>query len=431
MTATPNRTEPQPEPNASRRIGPRPLALHLATAGATLTGAMAGLPLALAGGIPWHPDLAAKAAALMTDMGAADSMRLNGAVAAECARRMQATLAGIEQYQTHPWHRIANEPPTIWRQGAVRLLDYGIPGQADAPVVMFVPSQINRAWVLDLMPDNSLLRWLAAEAGLRPLLLDWGTPGKPERRYDVAAFLNGPLSSALDAAADLASDRPGAHRPAGSPSVPVVGYCMGGTLSVALALLRSDAVSALALLASPWDFHADLSPQAKAFAAALPMWQPVLEAFGEMPIDLIQAFFAALDPNLAQRKFARFASMDPDSDRARQFVALEDWLNDGPALPPLVAHDCLVGWYNRNLPGSGRWQIDGKPLRAGDLTMPVFAAIPARDRIVPPASARGAIRDLPNATVIEPAAGHIGMVVGSRARRSLWQPLAEWLRGVA
>ncbi len=45
------------------------------------------------------------------------------------------------------------------------------------PVVMFVPSQINRAWVLDLLPGNSMLRWLAAEAGLRPLLLDWGTPG--------------------------------------------------------------------------------------------------------------------------------------------------------------------------------------------------------------------------------------------------------------
>ncbi len=418
MTATANRMEP--EPTVSRRIGPRPLALHLATAGATLTGAMASLPLAQAGGIPWHPDIADRAETLLDRMAGADSMRLGAAVAAECARRMQATLAGIEQYQTHPWHRAVEEPPAIWRQGAVRLLDYGLPGQADAPAVMFVPSQINRAWVLDLLPDNSMLRWLAAEAGLRPLLLDWGTPGRPERRYDVAAFLSGPLSSALDAATRLGGDRP----------VPVVGYCMGGTLSVALATLRGDAVSALALLASPWDFHADLSPQAEAFAAALPMWQPVLEAFGEMPIDLIQAFFAALDPNLAQRKFARFAAMDPDSEKARQFVALEDWLNDGPALPPRVAHDCLVGWYNENLPGSGRWQVGGRAIRPGDLRMPVLAAIPSQDRIVPPASARGAVRDLPDATIIEPAAGHIGMVVGSRARRSLWQPLADWLRAV-
>lgn len=425
MTAVPTRKDrgpkgTDPDPTKSRRIGPRPLALHLATAGATLTGAMAALPLAQSGGIPWHPDIADRAGGLLAEMKAADGTRLGAAIAAECARRMQATLAGIEKYQTHPWHRIADDPPAVWRQGAVRLLDYGLPDRPDAPVVMFVPSQINRAWVLDLLPDNSMLRWLAAEAGLRPLLLDWGTPGRPERRYDVAAFLGGPLSSALDAAVSLNGDRP----------VPVVGYCMGGTLSVALGLLRSDAVSALALLASPWDFHADLSPQAEAFAASLPMWQPVLEAFGEMPIDLIQAFFAALDPNLAQRKFARFASMDPDSEKARQFVALEDWLNDGPALPPRVAHDCLVGWYNENLPGTGRWQIGATAIRPGDLRMPVFAAIPAQDRIVPPASARGAVVDLPDATVIEPAAGHIGMVVGSRARRSLWQPLAAWLGAV-
>ena len=122
--------------------------------------------------------------------------------------------------------------------------------------------------------------------------------------------------------------------------------------------------------------------------------------------------------------------MDPDSEKARQFVALEDWLNDGPALPPRVAHDCLVGWYNENLPGSGRWQVGGRAIRPGDLRMPVLAAIPSQDRIVPPASARGAVRDLPDATIIEPAAGHSGMVVGSRARRSLWQPLADWLRAV-
>lgn len=410
---------------AARRPGPRPLALHLATAGATLTGSMAGLPLALNGGIPWHPDLADKAAELVGHMSGADSSHLSAAVAAEIGRRMQATLAGIEKYQTHPWQRQVVEPPTIWRQGSVRLLDYGLPDRNQGPdgdrVVMFVPSQINRGWVLDLMSDSSLLRWLAAEAGIRPLLLDWGTAGHVERRYDVAAFLTGPLSAALDHATALA----------GRPAVPVVGYCMGGTLSVALSLLRTDAVSALGLLAAPWDFHADLSPQAESFAASLPMWQPVLEAFGEMPIDLIQAFFAALDPNLAQRKFARFAAMDPESARARQFVALEDWLNDGPALPPRVAHDCLVGWYNENLPGKGTWRIGDTAIRPADLRIPVFAAIPAQDRIVPPASARGAVRDLPDATIIEPAAGHIGMVVGSRAQRTLWRPLGDWLRGVA
>lgn len=382
---------------------------------------MAGLPLALSGSLPWHPDLADKAAELTARMGQADVPSLNAAVAAEVGRRMQATLAGIEAYQTHSWKREMVEPPTIWRQGSVRLLDYGIPGQDTGHVVMFVPSQINRAWVLDLMSDSSLLRWLAAEAGIRPLLIDWGDAGHVERRYDVAAFLTGPLSAALDHAAALAQ----------RPSVPVVGYCMGGTLSVALSLLRPDAVSALGLLAAPWDFHADLSPQAESFAASLPMWQPVLEAFGEMPVDLIQAFFAALDPNLAQRKFARFAAMDPDSDRAHQFVALEDWLNAGPALPPRVAHDCLVGWYNENRPGKGTWRIGSTAIHPADLKIPVFAAIPAQDRIVPPASARGAIRDVPGATVIEPAAGHIGMVVGSRARRTLWQRLGDWLRTVS
>ena len=137
MTAMPNSKDPGP--TGSRRIGPRPLALHLATAGATLTGAMAALPLAQSGGIPWHPEISDRAADLLADMKSVDGTKLGAAIAAECARRMQATLAGVEQYQTHPWHRIADDPPAVWRQGAVRLLDYGLPDRPEAPVVMFVP----------------------------------------------------------------------------------------------------------------------------------------------------------------------------------------------------------------------------------------------------------------------------------------------------
>jgi len=61
------------------------------------------------------------------------------------------------------------------------------------------------------------------------------------------------------------------------------------------------------------------------------------------------------------------------------------------------------------------------------LERPVFLAIPENDRIVPAASAQALADALPQAEVVRPKAGHIGMVVGRRGQSGLWQPLSRWL----
>lgn len=55
-----------------------------------------------------------------------------------------------------------------------------------------------------------------------------------------------------------------------------------------------------------------------------------------------------------------------------------------------------------------------------------LVVIPARDRIVPPASAEALDAALPHAAVRRVPLGHVGMIVGGRALRSLWAPLANW-----
>jgi len=74
---------------------------------------------------------------------------------------------------------------------------------------------------------------------------------------------------------------------------------------------------------------------------------PMLETWGELPLDLLQSLFTQVDPLLALRKFSRFGRLDGNSPQAANFVALEDWLNDGVPLPAAVARDCLAGWYGR------------------------------------------------------------------------------------
>jgi len=429
---------PQNQPRQNQRLGPRPLPLHLTTAFNCWLSSQAALPLLKNGSITWRPEVAARGAALSRQLAnaAAQSQKAAAnennqnqrkssagpqadpfdlAVTHEVFRRLQDLSAGIRTYQSHPYRRDLAAPPVLWREGTTRLLDFRPEG---GQPVLFVPSLVNRAYILDLSAEHSLLRWLAAETGLRPLLVDWDAPGDAEKKFTLTDYIAGRLEGAFDAAH--------ATSPDGVP-IAVAGYCMGGLLALALAIRRQAQVSRLALLATPWDFHSERVAQAEAAGRAITAAGPLLESHGELPVDIIQSMFAGLDPFLVLRKFIAFAQLDPASTKAARFVALEDWLNDGVALAAPVARECLAGWYGENTPHRLQWRVDGDIVDPAAFNKPALVLVPQQDRIVPPKSANALGEALPNATVKTLPFGHIGMVAGARAETAVWGPLAEWL----
>ncbi len=420
------RAETQPAdgtavPPAEARLGPRPLPMHLTAAWLAWTSSRAALPLLRNGSPPWRPELLEAASALQADLARADPEAFARAVDRAVVGRMDALISGILAYRRHPYRRQLPDPPVLWRQGTTRLLDYGARSEdagagegAGGVPVLVVPSLINRGYILDLREGGSLMRWLA-DRGLRPLLVDWGRPGAEERGFTLTDYIAGRLEAALDAVLLETGARP-----------LLIGYCMGGLLALALALRRQSDLSGLALLATPWDFHAEGNTQGELAAAAVPALSPVIETLGELPVDLIQALFACLDPQLVPRKFMAFARLGA-SPKAAAFVALEDWLNDGVPLAGPVARECLSGWYGENTPARGEWRVAGQAMEPGGLELPSLCVIPARDRIVPPASAAALAEAIPGCERLLPEAGHIGMVAGSRGRGTVWEPLLAWL----
>lgn len=325
-----------------------------------------------------------------------------------------AALDGLSAWRRHPFRRPAVEPPVLAAEGASRLLDFGRSDER-AATVLLVPSLVNPAFVLDLLPGASLVEELR-NAGLRPVLLDWGSPGAAEADYGVDACV-GRLLRLAETLAGESADR-----------VHLVGYCMGGTLTLAAALLRPDLFARLALLAAPWDFHAGDHSARRLAGLALPAI-PLFERLPAIGPEMAGAFFAALSPLATLKKFARFSQLDPASPEARIFVALEDWANGGPPLAAGVAIEVLRDWYALNRPAAGLWRIDGTPVDPARLALPVLAAVPRADRIVPPEGALGLAGGLVADLLLRPTGGHVGMVVGRRAADELRRPLARWLLG--
>jgi pimeloyl-ACP methyl ester carboxylesterase len=401
-------------PGPLMRRGPRPLLLHLMLAAMKSNASVIASPGWSSVWPTSKPPADSRAGAAPPRDAHSDPEPATtlGAVLESAMREDAALIAGIAAYRRHPAQRSLRDPAPIWVEGEARLLDYA-PGSPGAPVV-FVPSLINRGYILDLAPRNSLLRFLA-RSGVRPLLLDWGWPGAAERRYTLTDYIAGLLDRAIASV--------------GQPVV-LVGYCMGGLLAVAAAQRRPQLVSGLGVLATPWDFRAGDPAQADSLAQLLPLLKPILDFNSTVPIDVLQSFFAMLDPDAVARKFRRFGRLDQDGARARLFVAIEDWANDGVPLSAPVARECFADWYGRNTPMLGLWRVAGMPVLPAALDMPCFAAVPGQDRIVPPESAWPLARMLPRAQVIAPAAGHVSMVAGSGAETVLWRPLLDWLRAL-
>jgi polyhydroxyalkanoate synthase len=309
-------------------------------------------------------------------------------------------LAGLNVYQAAPRTPRPAAMPVIARAGRAVLRDYG----GDGIPAVFIPSLINPPEVLDLAEGNSMLRWFA-QHGVRPLLVDWGSPAAEEHALSVAGHVETLLLPLLDAAGRDAA---------------IVGYCLGGTMALAAAMLRPPV--RLATIAAPWRFSG-YSDEARAQLGWL--WataRPLAEDLGLCPMELLQAAFWMLDPARVVEKYAGFGRMDPDSADARAFVDLEDWSNGGPPLTLAAGVELIEGFMRDDVPGSGQWMVAGTRIDPQQVGCPILEIVSSSDRIVPMATAAGA------GTMRSLQQGHVGMVVGGRAREVLWEPLADWIR---
>ena len=268
--------------------------------------------------------------------------------------------------------------------------------------MVLVPSLINPPNILDLDDDSSLAASLVA-GGRHVLLLDWG-PAADRAELSIGEHVEQllvPLLGKLEEPAAL------------------IGYCLGGTMAIAAA--NRVRVERVATLAAPWHFAAypDTSR-----AALTDLWNGVhaaADSFGRLPMEVLQAAFWALDPERTVAKFAHYATLDPASAEARRFVLLEDWANEGEPLPLPAARELIEDMFGADLPGSGRWSVGGHAM-SDTIAIPSIHFTAANDRIAPATTVpAGPTQAVPS--------GHVGMIVGRKARENLHTPLARWLCG--
>lgn len=367
--------------------------------------------------------LAPVRAKIPSNLSAEDYAALTEAISKEATSRFADFLAGIAFYQKAETTREeVGDVQTLWQEGTTRLLDYA--PASTGPVVLVIPSLVNRFEILDLVSDHSFLRFLAGQ-GLHPLVIDWDKPGDQEKSFSFNDYARARLQPCLEKAVAIQGGKP----------VHVLGYCMGGLMALALAVLEETKVRSLALMAAPWDFAAHgvggvpaaHTVMGQFFLSQAKAWLPCLEGLGLLPTEFLQAVLTGFQPLNILQKFSRYANPPADEKKQQRFVLTEDWLNNGVPLALPVARACLIDWYEKNMTATMQWTVADILIDPRKVSLPVFAAVPSKDKVVPPECAKPLVAHFSNATLIEPATGHLGLMASEDAPKNVWAPYVQWL----
>ncbi len=308
----------------------------------------------------------------------------------------------------------------VYKDGKMKLLRYRpVVSEPLSPPILIVYALVNKPYILDLQPDKSVVRTLL-KGGFDVYLIDWGTPTEGDKFLTLDDYVNGYIRDCVDF---IRTE----HE---IDDVSILGYCMGGTLSVMFSCLHPDMVRNLVLMASPLDSEAD--------TGVLRLWgrkqyfdvDKLVNTVGNVSGDFMNFAYLVMNPvdNLYS-KYLKFIERVDDDDFVNMFFRMEKWVNDGIPVAGETFREFIKKCYQDNQLVKGELEINGQKVDLGNIKMPLLSIIAEHDHLVPPGSSMSFNDLVPSEDkerIVFPT-GHIGLSVSSKTHSKLWPRVVEWL----
>ena len=307
------------------------------------------------------------------------------------------------------------EGAVVFENDMMQLIQYSplTPKVGTRPLLV-VPPCINKYYVMDLQPDNSLIRFMI-DQGNTVFLVSWRIPKEAQGHLTWDEYLEqGPIT-ALHVVQDICKVK----------QVNALGFCVGGTiLTSALAVLKArgeDIVSSLTLLTTLLDFSDTGEIGLFIDENGLAAREATIGKGGLLPARDLQNTFSFLRANDLVWNYVTGNYLKGEKPKAFDLLY---WNSDSTNLPGPFA--C---WYMRNLYHDNSLRVPGKLEMCGSkidlssLDMPVYLLATREDHIVPWQSAYESTRILGGKIrFVLGASGHIAGVINpvSKNKRSYW-----------
>jgi poly[(R)-3-hydroxyalkanoate] polymerase subunit PhaC len=316
----------------------------------------------------------------------------------------------------------------IWRQDKVTLHHYRpLVRQSISPPVLIVYGLIGRYTMADLQEDRSLVRNLL-NLGVDLYVVDWGNPTRTDRWLTIDDYVDG----YLDESVRVISER------AGVDKVSLLGICEGGVFTIAYAALHPEAVKNLVTTITPVDFHGDILEN-RLGHGFINIWtrslaaediDRLIDAHGNLPGEFMGSVFSMMTPmrTLMKYNLDMLEVMD-DEKKFLNFLRMEKWIADRPHHPGEAAKQWLKDLYQDNKLIKNEFELAGKRVDLGRITMPVLNIFAKDDHIIPPATSQalGSQVGTEDYTELPLPGGHVGVFVGGKSQALLGSGIARWL----
>ena len=278
----------------------------------------------------------------------------------------------------------------VFRNHLIELIQYSPQTDKVLPEpVLIVPSCIMKYYILDLSPQNSMVRYLVGQ-GHTVFIISWRNPDASDRDLKMQDYLSMGVMEAM-AAVKTAS---------GAASIHTMGYCLGGTfLAIAAAALgrikRKKTRSAKEAALIPADMP-DLS-SVILLAAQTDFSEP-----GELGVFIDEEQLANLRQSMNDKgylsgkqmggSFQFLASKDLVWSRnTRRYLMGEDdasfdlmsWNADQTRLPARMHSEYLTSLFLNNALASGQYRFAGATGALMDIHAPMMVVGTTRDHVSP------------------------------------------------
>ena len=308
----------------------------------------------------------------------------------------------------------------VFENDYFQLIEYTpITDKVHAKPFLFVPPCINKFYILDLQPENSLVGHLLSE-GHRVFMVSWVNPDENLSKATWDDYIEHGVIQAIDMTREIT----------GAEQINALGFCVGGTmLGVALAVLAAKGrkpVASLTLLTAFLDFSSTgildiFIDESSVHMREMSIGACSPQGGGLMKGGDLASTFAFLRPNDLVWNYVVGNYLKGEMPPAFDLLY---WNSDSTNLPgPYYAWYLRNTYLENNLIKPGAVTVCGEPVDLRLIDIPTFIYGSREDHIVPWESAYASTQVVSGPrTFVLGASGHIAGVINppAKKKRSHW-----------